>query len=77
GGARQFWACSLILRAHTLITVERVGDRYRYSLSHSVRDFVERREESDPAWDTARARHARYWASAGAAEAEEPAGLLV
>ncbi|MBK8936895.1 MAG: tetratricopeptide repeat protein [Polyangiaceae bacterium] len=65
------------LRAHSLITVERVGDRYRYSLSHSVRDFVERREESDPAWDTARARHARYWACAGAAEAEEPAGLLL
>ncbi|NUP04519.1 MAG: tetratricopeptide repeat protein [Polyangiaceae bacterium] len=59
------------LRAHSLLSVERSGDRYRYSLSHSVRDFIEGREQDDPMWEVARARHAAYWARAGEAESSE------
>ncbi len=63
------------LRAQSLLEVERVGEAYRYSLSHSVRDFVERREREHPAWRMARSRHARYWAEAGDRERGSPASL--
>lgn len=54
-----------VLRAHSLLSVERVGDHYRYSLPNTVRDFMEARASGDGALETARARHAEHWARAG------------
>jgi predicted ATPase/predicted negative regulator of RcsB-dependent stress response len=75
GEGRELLGPLSSLRAHSLLDVERVGDAYRYSLSHSVRDFVERREHEHAEWHAARSRHARYWARAGEAERDAPGAL--
>ncbi len=61
------------LRNQSLLTVERVGDVYRYGLDQSVRELVESLESASPAWEAARASHAAYWADAAEAELEAPA----
>ena len=51
------------LRNHSLVSLERVGDVYRYALAPSVRELVEERDGGSAAWHTARARHAAFWAA--------------
>lgn len=71
-GADDLLGSLATLRDQSLLSVERVGDANRYHLAHSVRELVEARERDTPGWETARARHAAYWANAGQAEVDEP-----
>lgn len=56
------------LRNHSLVSLERVGDVYRYALAPSVRELVEQREGGSAAWHSARARHAAFWAARSESE---------
>lgn len=56
------------LRNHSLVTLERVGDVYRYALAPSVRELIEERDGGTAAWHAARARHAAFFAARSESE---------
>jgi predicted ATPase len=58
------------LRNQSLLNLERSGSEYRYTLANSVRELVEQRELGTVAWNSARAKHAAFWASAATHEAD-------
>lgn len=51
------------LRDHSLVRVERHGDRYRYRLANAVRRFVREREMGGAIYEAACRRHAEHYAA--------------
>ncbi len=62
------------LRSQSLLQVERTGDVYRYGLSHTVREFVQREAEKSESMRRARAAHAVYFSELAQGK---PPGLAV